>query len=177
MTKLYQNHFSGLESAGFTLIELLIVVLIIGILAAVALPQYETAVARTRFQQLVLMGVNIGKAEQIYYLANGSYTTDFNALDLDFGESGQEEASGLGIYNVIRSKWGQCTLRDYAVGSVQCTSWYPGVPEFGMYDGFTTRKCTAYYAKGDVAQRVCKLETRTDSPSATNSKYATYTFK
>ena len=67
---------------GFTLIELLVVVLIIGILAAIALPQYEKTVERARAAEALQMVSSIAKANEIYKLANGSYTTDINRLDI-----------------------------------------------------------------------------------------------
>ena len=70
------------NNQAFTLIELLVVVLIIGILAAVALPKYEQAVAKSRFVQLQTIGNAIATSQESYYLANGEYATSFDQLDI-----------------------------------------------------------------------------------------------
>ena len=53
---------------GFTLIELLVVVLIIGILAAIALPQYQKAVARSRTSEAIAIGAAVEKSMDLYLM-------------------------------------------------------------------------------------------------------------
>lgn len=67
---------------GFTLIELLVVVLIIGILASVALPQYTKAVEKSRMTEAVNMVRNVVTAQEVYKMANGSWANDFSLLDI-----------------------------------------------------------------------------------------------
>ena len=67
---------------GFTLIELLVVVLIIGILSAVALPQYRVAVERARVGKALPVLRSILDARERSFLANGTYSTDLEELDI-----------------------------------------------------------------------------------------------
>lgn len=70
----------------FTLIELLVVVLIIGILSAIALPQYRFAVEKARAAEAVSAVQAWYKALEVYYLTNGTYpanqTSAKNDIDI-----------------------------------------------------------------------------------------------
>lgn len=69
---------------GFTLIEISVVVLIIGVLTAIALPQYYRAVEKSTALEALLVLDDVAKAEQRHYLATNEYTNKFSKLDLDF---------------------------------------------------------------------------------------------
>ena len=80
---LNKDHFRTNLRLGFTLIELLVVVLIMGILSAAALPQYQTAVDKTRYSTLMDVVKAMKDGQELYYLANGNYSSDFSQLDIE----------------------------------------------------------------------------------------------
>ena len=79
---LNKNTFRAPLHSGFTLIELLVAVLIIGILAAVAVPQYQKAVLKSQTTRYLPFAKALVNAQERYYLENGSYGDQRN---LDIG--------------------------------------------------------------------------------------------
>ncbi|HAT71563.1 MAG TPA: competence protein [Elusimicrobia bacterium] len=69
---------------GFTLIELLVVVLIIGILASIAIPQYFKVVEKARVAEAMSLIASLKSAEERYLARGGTYTADFTLLDVSY---------------------------------------------------------------------------------------------
>ena len=154
-----KNRSTG-RLGGFTLIELLVVVLIIGILSAVALPQYQKAVTRARFVQLQTWGTSIIQAEERYLMANGQYTNDFKNLDISFPGEILEDGMNVSYKDMgcqIRlGQWGQQAGAEDDAEYSEFWCAYSGallneVPKFGYAFSRKLRLCRAYSeAQGQV---------------------------
>lgn len=152
---------------GFTLIELLVVVLIIGILSAVALPQYQKSVLKARYTQLMTAGDTIQRAEELYYLANGKYTNDLEDLDItinhdDYVLALDVRADGHGAINAVSNKWGM-----------------GHIVYFDKHSGGAAgrRECRVYTSKNeDYLHQICKSLTG-NTAGVQTSGYTYYVFK
>ena len=113
---------------GFTLLELLIVVVILGILAAIALPQYTKTIMKARSAEaMTTVGTLKSSLERQWFegYANGVYVqADFATgsvgdirLDVD---NPNADASGKWYYQLVDS--GTVTTKSYLIGAQHRTS-------------------------------------------------------
>jgi len=73
---------------GFTLIELMIVVAIIGILAAIALPAYQDYTVRSKLSEVPVLTGNVKVAVEEFVQKNGTLPADMEALNLAGADEG-----------------------------------------------------------------------------------------
>jgi prepilin-type N-terminal cleavage/methylation domain-containing protein len=67
---------------GFTLIELLIVVVIVGILAAFAVPKFQSTKGKAYTSSLRSDLRNLATAEEAYFYESGTYTSNLSSLNV-----------------------------------------------------------------------------------------------
>ncbi len=83
----------------FTLIELLVVVLIMGILSAVALPQYKIAIQKAELANYRLIANTVAQGAIAYHLANGKWPSNIDELDVSLPHLEQTSRGNSCVYN------------------------------------------------------------------------------
>ncbi len=138
------------DGYGFTLIELLIVVLIIGILSAVAVPQYQKAVLKAQYSTLKDRTRTLAQAQQRHYLATGEYATELAELDVDFAITSElkQETS----FYIYFSEGNHGTLCGKNIFGTKM--------RYSQNHEGTYRVCVVYSTnENDIFHQLCKNET------------------
>ena len=138
----------------FTLIELLVVVLIIGILVAVALPQYEKAVLKSRLNNCKVLVNAILKAEQVFYEGNNEYAVNPDSLDVQLPEPTSRTYNESIDRTVFYYPWGECQY--HAGEGIGCFNTVSGI---GYQAGLTGRRECKSSSSCTMCRKVCQAET------------------
>lgn len=139
---------------GFTLMELLVVVLVIGILSAVALPQYEMVVMKTRFSSMRPIAEALADAQEIFYMANGRYATQFDELDLTPPMGGTLSNNEDGGQTVSYPNF-VCRIQHGSGDVVYCSGANTGYYRIQLSPA-DTRKRLCYVSSSDVKKELKK---------------------
>lgn len=105
------TNISCTERAGFTLIELMVVLIVVGILSAMALPRYSATLERSRQSEAISILGSMRGAQLRHAAENsGAYTSSLTALDIDLPDNDGLGTPGDGkFFNYITAMTGEST--------------------------------------------------------------------
>lgn len=113
------------ENRAFTLMELMFAIVIIGVLAALALPRFSRTIEKSRIAEAVNILETLRNAQEAYNLEYGAYTDTLGDLDVTIPPSRNFNAPALAtadpIASIERNAGGyRYTLTIDADGTVRC---------------------------------------------------------
>lgn len=113
------------KARGVTLIELMIVILVIGILAAIATPSYRKYMIRSQRSEAKIALLQLQTAQEKRYLQQNSYTNDVTG-------SVSALPPGLGLSNVSETQKYDITIPTFAADGQSYTA--TATPKYGQAD-------------------------------------------
>ena len=159
------------NKSGFTLIEMLVVVLIIGILAGIALPQYQMAVTKAKVASILPLMRRWKDALAEYKLQHGYFCIDIDDTDCpdgsDLGVNWPSDWNGGECGNSIGcgNDYWYCIGSALDFGVVSCSHdfddgssyrvvmYQPDDPNFNELRGLVTCECDG---EGTQSEKICK---------------------